>query len=127
MKYYIRKKWDDESSQIGGEFTNLRDAAQKCPYGYTVFNESGSPLTGTLSINTDNTPKANYEEMWNKLKDIYINKLKNTEFDINTLDTPSVRKSVLIQFKWAYGEILRDIEKIEKEFTETIKIQGEEK
>ena len=128
MKYYVRKKWKDESSQIGGEYTNLREAAQEYPYGYTVFNETGAPLIGTLSISSDShVTKADYKKMWNKLKESYIKKLKNTESDIDTLDSPSVRKAALISFKWIYDEVIKEMEKIEKEYIETIKIQGDEK
>ncbi|MCR4794894.1 MAG: hypothetical protein K5898_06965 [Ruminococcus sp.] len=47
--YRVRKSWDDTKSQVGA-FEVLENALKACPVGYTVYDNSGTPIS-TKEIN----------------------------------------------------------------------------
>ncbi len=114
MVYYIRKTWEDKDSQIGNEFTNLREAIQKCEYGYMVFSDNGTPLIGTTKINGNNNSYViDYSKIVIKLKDHYqllINDIKRSE---ETNDELSLIQYLELKY---YTEFLNKIEQLENEY-----------
>lgn len=41
--YRVRKKWDDPASQLGA-YAYIENAKKACPYGYSVFDETGKAI-----------------------------------------------------------------------------------
>ena len=54
IHFYIRKSWDDKSSQVDGAFVKIERAVSMCPQGYNVYDNNGKEITNSTSQAKDN-------------------------------------------------------------------------
>lgn len=111
MKYFIREALDKPPVGI---YDDLYEAAKKCEPGYTVYDDNGNPMIGTIQIGkiTSTITKTDYASAWNSLKEFYQNNLDSLKELRTTLETLPMGSQVAELF---YEEIINKMEELEKE------------
>lgn len=107
MKYYVRKSWEDEVSQIG-EYDDLEEAQKNLEPEYTIYDSNGKGIIGCAYLTQPKIARTNYQVVMKELKRFYQEKIDviNNDKDSDVFDYIN---------KLYYQEFLNTIEKIEEE------------
>lgn len=76
MKYYVRKSWEDEESQIG-EYADLKDAQKNLEPDYTIYDSNGQSLISCARLTKPKIIRSNYPKMWEDLRNHFQTELED--------------------------------------------------
>lgn len=115
MKYYVRKSWEDEESQIG-EYTDLEEAQKNLKPEYTIYDSNGQGLIGCARLIKPKIVRTNYPKMWEDLRNVYQAKLDEANRLIE--DGYNDINPIIVSYKSIYKTFLFEMEKIENANTQ---------
>lgn len=114
--YVIRKSWKDKKSQLKRATTELDEAIDSCPAGYTVFNMRGEVVyhnnekASLIHTNCFKNNELDYKYMWADLKLDINNKRDDVIYDIRYINSLPILDRIKLSKK--YREALKSLDEL---------------